>query len=167
MEAAIIGAVVGSSVMGASASYNEGKQAEATAKYNKTLYDRDAVLAEQQAATVQEKVKFDLSNFRQQIATIQSSVTQGYAMRGVQISEGTPIKVLEKNFKDAKDDEYIIQYNADVESANLRNQADQSRYQGVAEVQMAKYTKLGKKYEAFGTLLGGGAKAGQAYMLMS
>tara|TARA_R100001369_G_scaffold34059_1_gene59133 strand:+ start:4466 stop:4963 length:498 start_codon:yes stop_codon:yes gene_type:complete len=159
-QTVVAGLMIGSAVMSASASYNAGKQAEATAKYNQTLYDRDAILAEQQAETVQEKVKLELSNFRQQIKTIQSSVTQGYAMRGVEISEGTPLKILEKNFKDAKDDEYIIQYNADVESANLRNQADQSSYQGRAEVQMAKYTKLGKKYEAFGTLLGGSAKAG-------
>jgi len=165
MEAAIIGAMVGSTVMSASASYNQGKQAEANAKFNQQMYDRDAAMAEQEAQTVLEKANHQKNNFRRQIKTLQSDVVHGYAFRGVEISEGSPMEVLAQNYRLAKDDEYIIQYNADVEAAALRNRADTDRFRGQAEVQMAKYTKFGKKMEAAGTLLSGGAEAGQFAML--
>ena len=162
----VVAATAGSALLGASAQYNAGKQAEATAQFNAAQMDRDAQLAEQDALRVQEVAEFDLNRFRRSIRTLQSDVRHGYAKSGVDISEGTPLDILEENYKMAKDDEYLIQYDADVRKAALHNQAEGARFQAKAEIQMGKYAKLGAKYKAMGTLLGGAADAGQQSMAM-
>jgi len=163
----VVAATAGSALLGASAQYNAGKQAEATAQFNAAQMNRDAQLAEQDALRVQEVAEFDLNRFRRSIRTLQSDVRHGYAKSGVDISEGTPLDILEENYKMAKDDEYLIQYDADVRKAALHNQAEGARFQAKAEIQMGKYAKLGAKYKAIGTLLGGASDAGQQYMMLS
>ena len=163
----IAGSTAGSALLGASAQYNAGKQAEATAQFNAAQMNRAAELAEQDALRVQEIAEFDLDRFRRSIRTLQSDVRHGYAKSGVDISEGTPFDVIQANYEMAKEDEYLIQYDADVRKAALYNQAEGARFQAKAEIQMGKYAKTGAKYRAMGTLLGGAADAGEQYMMLS
>tara|TARA_B100001063_G_scaffold141178_1_gene131909 strand:+ start:4108 stop:4575 length:468 start_codon:yes stop_codon:yes gene_type:complete len=137
-----------------------GRQAVKTAQYNAQLYEIDAVNAENEAVITQQKANLEISRFRQNIRSITGDTKVGYAASGVDISQGTPMDALEDIYQNAKIDEGLIQYNANIQKANLRNQAGRSRFQGAAAIQMGKYKKYASRLRAGATLLGGAEDAG-------
>ena len=141
-----------------------GKQAAKTAQFNQQLFEMDAVNAENEAVTVQQKAEIEKFRFRRQIEQLQGSVKVGFAGGGIDISQGTPMTVLEENYQMAKMDEDIIQYNANIEKANLFNRAGRSRFQGAAARQEGKYAKYASRLAAAGTLLKSAEQAASAGM---
>jgi len=141
-----------------------GRQAVKTAQYNAQLYEIDAVNSENEAITTQAKADMEISRFRQNIRGLQGQVVQGYASSGVDVSQGTPMDVLEQNYQNAKVDEALIQYNANLQKTNLRNQAGRSRFQGAAAIQTGKYKKFASRLEAGATLLKSAEQAASAGM---
>lgn len=137
-----------------------GRQAQRVANYNAQLYEMDAVNAENEAIVVQQKAELEKSRFRREIARVQGDVRVGFAGGGVDLGSGTVIEILEQNKEQADIDENLIQYNANIEKANLQNQAGRSRFSGAAAIQKGKYAKYGSRLKAFGTLLGGASDAG-------
>ena len=137
-----------------------GRQAVKTAQYNAELYEIDAVNAENETFVVEQKKNLELSRFRQNIKSITGDTKVGYAASGVDISQGTPMDALEDIYQNAKIDEGLIQYNANIEKTNLENQAGQSRFKGAAEIQKGKFAKYGSRLKAGATLLGAASDAG-------
>ena len=141
-----------------------GKQAEKTAKFNAELYEMDAINAENQTLEVQNAANLEKNRIVDQVKEIQGSVKVGFAGGGVDISQGTPMTVLEENYQNAQLDLSITQYNANIEKTNLRNQAGRSRFQGAASIQQGKYAKYASRLGAATTLLKSAEQAASAGM---
>ncbi len=137
-----------------------GRQAQRVANYNAQLYEMDAVNAENEAIVVQQKAQLEKTRLRDQFEGVQGDVRVGFAGGGVDLGSGTVLEILEQNQEQFEIDQNLIQYNANIEKANLQNQAGRSRFQGAASIQRGKYAKYGSRLKAGATLLGGAEDAG-------
>jgi hypothetical protein len=140
-----------------------GRQAQRVAQMNASLYEMDAVNAENETITIQQKAEIEKLRLRREVSRVQGDVKVGFAGGGVDLGSGTVMEVLEQNYQMAKMDEDLIQYNANIEKANALNMAARSRFQAGASIQQGKYAKYSSRLKAFGTLLDYGSnKASEA-----
>jgi hypothetical protein len=124
----------GISVMGqlqaASGARAAGKQALKTAEYNKSIRDRNARVAGQEADLrdrVNERQEF---RSREQFAKLQARGRTAYAKRGVVASSGTPLAVLMDNANKFEEDIELDRLQGATESGRIRESATNQRLAG-------------------------------------
>lgn len=148
VEIAMGAIAVAGAAMTAASSIQQGKQAEASAKFNSDMMNRNATIARQQAAAEEEKHR-RLGYMRQ------GAARAAYGASGVAM-EGSPLDILEQSAAQEELDALNIRYRGEIGAQSAEGQAALSRMRGAAASQ-AGYMGAGS------AILMGAEKAGSYY----
>ena len=118
------------------------KQQGAAGKYNQAIQNRNAQIAEQEAAQIEKQLEFDLARFDQKFQQLQGQTNVAIAKSGADIS-GTGLRILRSNAQQAEIEKNIMDYNAKIGQARKFEEANFSRIQGNVARQQAKIAQLG------------------------
>ena len=122
--------------------YMQYKQQGAAGKYNQSIQERNAKIAEQEAAQIEKQLEFDIARFDQKVDQLQGQTTVSIAKSGADIS-GTGLRVLRANAEEAEKEKNIIEYNAKIGQARKFEEANFSRIQGQVARNAARSAQIG------------------------
>jgi hypothetical protein len=138
------------------------QQQGAAGKYNQAVQNRNAQIAEQEAAQMEKQLEFDLARFDQQFDKIQGTTTTSVLKSGVAL-EGTGLRVLRANAVEAELQKNIMEYNSKVGQAKKMEEANFYRIQGQVARQQARSAQISTLFSTGTSLLsmsGGFGKTG-------
>ena len=130
-EAAAVGAL----------GFAQYKQQGAAGKYNQAVQNRNAQIAEQEAAQIEKQLEFDLARFDQQFQQLQGQTKTAILKSGADLS-GSGLRVLRRNAEQAEIEKDILEYNAKIGQARKFEEANFSRIQGQVARQTARLAQL-------------------------
>ncbi len=105
------------------------QQQGAAGKYNQAIQNRNAQVAEQEAAQMEKQLEFDLGRFDQRFQQLQGQTTTRIAKTGADLS-GTGLRVLRANAEQGEIEKNIMEYNSKVGQARKFEEANFYRIQG-------------------------------------
>lgn len=141
------------------------KQASAAGKYNQAVQERNATIAEQEAAQIEKQLEFDIGRFDQQFTQLQGQTKTAVLKSGAELS-GSGLRLMRYNAEQAEIQKDIMDYNAKVAEGKKMEEANFARIQGQVARQQAKmaelgyYSKAGKSLMAMSSGFGGGKSFG-------
>ena len=122
--------------------YMQYKQQGAAGKYNQSIQERNAKIAEQEAAQIEKQLEFDIARFDQKVDQLQGQTTVSIAKSGADIS-GTGLRVLRANAEEAEKEKNIMEYNAKIGQARKFEEANFARIQGQVARNAARTAQIG------------------------
>ena len=146
----------------------QASQQNAAGKYNQSIQNRNAQLADQEAVQIEKQAEFDLARFDQNFAQLQGQTSTRILKSGVELG-GTGIRVLRRNAEEAEVEKNTITYNSKVAAAQRREAGNMFRIQGQFARQQGRSAAIGTLVStgltfagssAGKTLLGGSKPAG-------
>ena len=129
------------------------QQEGAIGKYNQQVANRNAQIAENEAAQINDQAEFDIARFDQQFRKTVGSVEVALAKSGVVIDSGSGARVTEANQLEAEMQNKITRYNADVGVAKKMEEAQFSRIQGQVARNAARLAQIQTISKAGSSLL--------------
>ena len=118
------------------------QQQGAAGKYNQAVQNRNALVAEQEAAQIEKQLELDLARFDQQFQQLQGQTKTAILKSGAELS-GTALKILRSNAEQAEVEKNIIEYNSKVGQARAFEQANFARMQGSLARQEGRAAAIG------------------------
>ena len=118
-----------------------GQAANATGKYNQAVQNRNATIAEQEAAMVEKQLEFDIGRFDQQFTQLQAEAKVGIYKSGVDLS-GSGLRILRYNAEQAVLQKNVMDYNSKVAVGKKLEEANFARIQGQMARQSAKMAQI-------------------------
>lgn len=115
----------------------------AVGKYNQAVANRNAQIAEQEAAQIEKQLEFDIAQFDKQFRQLQGTTEVNLNKSGVVSGEGTSARVARYNAEQAELQRNIMDYNSKVQQAQKMEEANFARIQGVMARQQAKIAQIG------------------------
>ena len=146
----------------------QAQQQNATGKYNQSIQNRNAQIAEQEAQQIEKQKEFDLQRFDQNIQQLEGQTITRIAKTGADFS-GTGLRILRNNAEQAEVEKNVITYNSKVAAAQRREAGNMFRIQGQFARQQGRQAAIGTLVStgltfagssAGKTLLGGSKPAG-------
>ena len=131
------------------------QQQGAAGKYNQSIQNRNAQIAEQEAAQIEKQKEFDIARFDQKFQQLQGQTKTRILTSGADLS-GTGLKVLRANAEQAEIEKNIIDYNAKIGAARKFEEANFFRIQGQVARQTARTAQMGTIMSTGTSLLGMG-----------
>ena len=133
----------------------------AAGKYNQSIQNRNAELADQEAVQIEKQAEFDLQRFDQNFKQLQGQTTTRITKTGADLS-GTGLRVLRANVEQGEIEKNIMEYNSKVGQAKKMEEANFYRIQGQIARQQAKSAQLSTLFSTGTSLLtmGGGFGGG-------
>ena len=128
------------------------RQASAVGRYNQSIQNRNALIAEQEAERIEQQKEFDLARFDQQFAQLQGKTKTAILTSGVQLS-GSGLRVLRYNAEQAEVEKDILDYNSKVAESRILEEANFARMQGTLARQQARSAQFGYYAQAGTSLL--------------
>jgi hypothetical protein len=89
----------------------QAQQQNAAGKYNQSIQNRNAELADQEAVQIEKQAEFDLQRFDQNIQQLEGQTITRIAKTGADLS-GTGLRVLRRNAEEAEVEKSTITYNS-------------------------------------------------------
>jgi len=117
------------------------KQQGAIGKYNKSINDRNALIAEQEAAAIEKQTEFNLAKFDKQFSQLQGQTKVATLKSGATLS-GTALNNLRYNLEQSKIQKNVIEYNSKVAANKKIEEANFARIKGNIAMQQAKLAQL-------------------------
>ena len=144
------------------------QQQGAAGRYNQAVSNRNAQLAEQEAAQLEKQLEFDLARFDQQFQQLQGQTNVAIAKSGADMS-GSNLRILRYNAEQAQLQKNIMDYNSKVGQAKKMEEANFARIQGTIARQQARIAQIGTLTQTGTSLLSmsggfGGSKTQQLNM---
>ena len=118
-------------------------------KFNQDVGNRNALIAEQEAAAQAKLTEFNIAKFNQSFEKFQSTTKVSILKSGVELS-GTALKILQSNAEQAELQRDVIEYNSKVAEAKKLEEANFARIQG-------SLARASGKQQAIGYLAGAGS----------
>ena len=112
-------------------------------KYNQGVANRNALVAEQEAAQIEKQSEFDIAQFDKQFTKLEGETQVALSKSGVVAGTGTAYRIAMQNALEAELQKNIIEYNAKVGAAKKIEEANFARIQGNIARQQAKLAQLG------------------------
>jgi hypothetical protein len=134
------------------ASIAAAQQASEVGKYNQAIQERNARVAEQEAAQMEKQKEFDLARFDQQFAQLQGQTKTAILKSGVELS-GSGLNVMRYNSEQAEIEKDILEYNSKVSQSRKLEEANFARMSGELARRQAKATEFGYYAQAGTSLL--------------
>jgi hypothetical protein len=132
----------------------QAKNQSAAGKYNQQVYNRNAQIAEQEAAQIEKQTEVDLQRFDQKFNQLQGQTTTRILTSGADLS-GSGLRILHNNETQAQLERNTINYNSKIAQQSKFNEANFARIQG----QVAR--ERGRS-AAFGTLASAAVTFGES-----
>jgi mannitol-specific phosphotransferase system IIBC component len=107
----------------------QAQQQNAAGKYNQSIQNRNAQIAEQEAQQIEKQKEFDLQRFDQNIQQLEGQTITRIAKTGADFS-GTGLRILRNNAEQAEVEKNVINYNSKVAAAQRREAGNMFRIQG-------------------------------------
>jgi len=117
------------------------KQQGAAGKYNQSVANRNALVAEQEAAQMQKQLELDLDRFDLQFQQFQGETKTKILKSGAELS-GTGLNILRSNVEQAEIEKNIMEYNSKIGQARKFEEANFARIQGNIARQQARMAQL-------------------------
>ena len=137
------------------------QQQGAAGKYNQAIQNRNAQIAEQEAAQIEKQKEFDIARLDQKFQQLQRQTTTRILKTGADLS-GTGLRVLRANAEQAEIEKNIIEYNAKIGQARKFEEANFYRIQGQVARQTARTAQMGTIMQTGTSLLGMSGYGGKA-----
>ena len=155
-EAAAVGAL----------GFAQYQQQGAAGKYNQAVANRNAQIAEQEAAQLEKQLEFDIARFDQQFQQLQGQTNVSLAKSGVGMS-GSSLRILRYNAEQAELQKNIMEYNSKVAQSKKMEEANFARIQGTIARQQARIAQIGTLTQTGTSLLtmSGGFGGGKTQQL--
>ena len=118
-------------------------------KFNQDVGNRNALIAEQEAAAQAKLTEFNIAKFNQSFEKFQSTTKVSILKSGVELS-GTALKILQSNAEQAELQKDIIEYNGKVAEAKKLEEANFARISGAL-------SRAQGRQQAIGYLAGAGS----------
>ena len=118
------------------------QQQGAAGKYNQAVANRNAVVAEQEAAQIEKQLELDLDRFDLQFQQFQGETKTQILKSGAELS-GTGLNILRSNVEQAEIEKNIMEYNSKVGQARKFEEANFARIQGNIARQQARLAQIG------------------------
>jgi len=128
------------------------QQASATGKYNQAVQERNAVIAEQEAAQIEKQNEFNLARFDQKFTRLQGESKTKILKSGAELS-GSGLRVLRFNAEQAEIEKDIITFNSKVAQSRKIEQANFARMNGQLARMEARQAELGYYAQAGQSLM--------------
>jgi hypothetical protein len=129
------------------------QQQGAAGKFNQSVQNRNAQVAEQEAAQMEKQLEFDISRFDQKFQQLQGQTNTRIAKTGADFS-GTGLRILRANAEQAEVEKNIMEYNAKIGQARKFEEANFFRIQGQVARQQAKSAQMSTLMNTGTSLLG-------------
>ena len=128
------------------------KQAGATGKYNQAVQERNATIAEQEAAQIEKQKEFDIARFEDQFTALQGETKTKILKSNVDLS-GSGLRVMRYNASQAEIEKNILEYNSKVAQSQKLEQANFARVSGQMARMEARQAQLGYYAQAGESLM--------------
>jgi hypothetical protein len=128
------------------------QQQGAAGKYNQAIQNRNAQIAEQEAAQIEKQLEFDLARFDQRFQQLQGQSITRIAKTGADLS-GTGLRILRSNAQQAEIEKNIMDYNAKIGQARKFEEANFARIQGNIARQQARSAQISTLFSTGTSLL--------------
>jgi hypothetical protein len=128
------------------------QQASAIGKYNQSIQNRNAQVAEQEAQAIEQQKELDIQKFDQQFAQLQGETKTKILTSGAELS-GSGLRILRQNAEQAEIEKDIIEYNAKIGQSRAFEQANFARMQGNLARMQARQAEFGYYARAGESLL--------------
>jgi len=117
------------------------QQQGAIGKYNQSIQNRNAQIAEQEAAQIEKQLEFDIGQFDQQFQQLTGQTKVATLKSGVTL-EGTGLRILRYNAEQAEIQKSVMDYNSKVAVGKKMEEANFARIQGQVARQQAKMEQI-------------------------
>ena len=107
----------------------QASQQNAAGKYNQSIQNRNAQIADQEASQIEKQTEYELANFDKQVAQLQGQTTTRIFKSGAELS-GTGLRVLRNNAEQAEKEKNVMRYNSQVAVAQKKEAGNMFRIQG-------------------------------------
>jgi hypothetical protein len=121
-------------------------------KFNQSVANRNAVIAEQEAAAQAKLTQFNIQKFNQSFEKLQSQSKVSALKSGVELS-GTALKILQSNAEQAELQRDIIEYNGKVAESKKLEEANFARMSGSIARMQGRQQAIGYLSQAGSSLL--------------
>jgi hypothetical protein len=118
------------------------QQQGAIGKYNQAVQNRNATIAEQEAAMIEKQLEFDIGRFDQQFQQLKGTTEVSFNKSGVVSGEGTAFRIARYNAEQAEIQKDVMDYNSKVVVGKKLEEANFSRIQGTIYKQQAKLAQI-------------------------
>jgi hypothetical protein len=149
LETALAVASFGSTVV-------QAKNQSATGKYNQSIQNRNAEIADQEAQQIEKQKEFDIARFDKNFAQLQSQTTTRILKSGAELG-GTGLKILRSNAEEAEVERNTITYNSQVAAGQRREAGNLYRIQGQFAAQTGKQAAISTLFKGATTFAGSSA----------
>ena len=119
------------------------QQQGAIGKYNQAVANRNANVAEQEAALIEKQTEFDIARFDKDFRRVEGETKVALAKSGVVQGSGTAYKIAAANAREAELQRNIMRYNSKVAQSRKIEEANFARVQGNIVRQQARLAQLG------------------------
>ena len=119
------------------------QQQGAIGKYNQAVANRNANVAEQEAALIEKQTEFDIARFDKDFRRVEGETKVALAKSGVVAGSGTAYKIAASNAREAELQRQIISYNSKVAQSRKIESANFARIQGNIARQSARLAQIG------------------------
>jgi len=134
----------------------QAQQQNAAGKYNQSIQNRNAQIAEQEAQQIEKQKEFDLQRFDQNIQQLEGQTITRIAKTGADFS-GTGLRILRNNAEQAEVEKNVITYNSKVAAAQRREAGNMFRIQGQFARQAGRFAAISTLVSAGTTFAGSSA----------
>ena len=128
------------------------QQQGAAGKYNQAVQNRNALVAEQEAAQIEKQLELDLARFDQQFQQLQGQTKTAILKSGAELS-GSGLRVMRYNAEQAELEKNVMEYNAKIGAAQKFEEANFARIQGEFARQQARMAQIGTAFQTGTSLL--------------
>ena len=118
------------------------QQQGAIGKYNQAVQNRNATIAEQEAAMIEKQLEFDIGRFDQQFQQLKGTTEVSLNKSGIVSGEGTALRIARYNAEQAVLQKNVMDYNSKVAVGKKLEEANFARIQGQMARQQAKMAQL-------------------------
>jgi len=131
-----------------------GRQASATGKFNQSIQERNAQVAEQEAQAIEQRTIYEIAQFDRKFAALQGQTKTAVLKSGATL-EGSGLRILRANAEQAEIEKNMIEYNSKIGQSRAYEQANFARMQGDVARQQARSAEFGYYAQAGTSLLRG------------
>jgi hypothetical protein len=131
----------------------QASQQSAAGKYNQSIQNRNAQIADQEAQQIEQQKEFDIARFDKNFSQLQGQTTTRILKSGADLS-GTGLRVLRSNVEQAEVEKNVITYNSQVAAAQRREAGNLYRIQGQFAAQQGKQAAIGTLFRGATTFAG-------------
>jgi hypothetical protein len=118
------------------------QQQGAIGKYNQAVQNRNAEVAEQEAAQIEKQTEFDIAQFDKQYQKLEGETKVNLAKSGVVQGSGTAYRIAMANAREAELQKNIIEYNSKVAVNKKMEEANFARISGQLARQQARLAQI-------------------------